>query len=91
MQTFDPIAFARTSASIAVDSGASEFGTLEAAIGSYRDNVIDTCNEHGVEASDALRTYDALVADLQRDSKLSTNARQVTRRMARAARKARGY
>lgn len=65
---FDPLAFARSSADIAFDSGVSEFGGLEQAIDSYRDNVRDTCAEHGQDCGDALDAFERRVTELRAKS-----------------------
>ncbi len=67
MNTFNPIEFALASASDAIDLR-GDYASLQAAIDSYRDNLSDTLNEHGVDHfgfEDAHRAYDAEIARLR--------------------------
>jgi hypothetical protein len=60
---FDAIAFARTSATIAIDQAAS--ARKGESVADYRDNVIDTCHEHGVDdTADALAMFDKVIDEL---------------------------
>lgn len=65
LEEFDPISFAKRSAASAFDD-VGNFSSEQEAIGSYRDNVVDTLREQGIDepsiVNKALDAYDTAIA-----------------------------
>lgn len=59
--------FVLSSALAACDSGIGEYGSIENAIDSYRDNIRDTLNDEGLELleSRAFKMFDDKVAEIR--------------------------